>query len=164
MEESFTRMRTEVMDLMQIHNLVDWRTHTTTLKNWKQRGRVRYIGITHYHEGAYDDLERLIKTRDYDFVQLNYSIAERDAERRVLPLAQQLGVAVIANRPFTRRICSPGARQATTRVGRRIRLQLLGAVLPEVHRVASGGDMRDSGNQQARTPEGQHARRLWQAS
>jgi diketogulonate reductase-like aldo/keto reductase len=100
MEESFARMRTDVMDLMQIHNLLDWRTHTATLKDWKQRGRVRYIGITHYHEGAYDDLERLIKTRDYDFVQLNYSIAERDAERRVLPVAQQLGVAVIANRPF----------------------------------------------------------------
>jgi diketogulonate reductase-like aldo/keto reductase len=101
MEESFSRMRTDVMDLMQIHNLMDWSTHTATLKDWKQRGRVRYIGITHYHEGAYDDLERLIKTRDYDFVQLNYSIAERDAERSVLPLAQQLGVAVIANRPFT---------------------------------------------------------------
>ena len=100
MEESCARMRTDVMDLMQIHNLLDWRTHTATLKDWKQRGRVRYIGITHYHEGAYDDLERLIKTRDYDFVQLNYSIAERDAERRVLPVAQQLGVAVIANRPF----------------------------------------------------------------
>jgi diketogulonate reductase-like aldo/keto reductase len=100
MEESFSRMRTEVMDLMQIHNLMDWQTHTATLKDWKQRGRVRYIGITHYHEGAYDELERLIKTRDYDFVQFNYSIAEREAERTILPLAQQLGVAVIVNRPF----------------------------------------------------------------
>jgi diketogulonate reductase-like aldo/keto reductase len=100
MEESFRLMRTQVMDLMQIHNLVDSRTHTATLKDWKRQGRVRYIGITHYHSGAYDDLERLIKTRDYDFVQLNYSIAEREAERSVLPLAQQMGVAVIANRPF----------------------------------------------------------------
>ncbi len=100
MEESFRLMRTQVMDLMQIHNLVDWRTHTATLKDWKRNGRVRYIGITHYHSGAYDDLERLIKTRDYDFVQLNYSIAEREAEQSVLPLAQQMGVAVIANRPF----------------------------------------------------------------
>ena len=100
MEESLRLMRTQAMDLMQIHNLVDWRTHTATLKEWKQNGRVRYIGITHYHSGAYDELERLIKTREYDFVQLNYSIAEREAERSILPLAQQMGVAVIANRPF----------------------------------------------------------------
>jgi len=100
MEDSFRLMRTRTMDLMQIHNLVDWRTHTTTLQDWKQQRRVRYIGITHYQSGAYDELERLIKTRAYDFVQLNYSIAEREAERTVLPLAQQTGVAVIANRPF----------------------------------------------------------------
>jgi diketogulonate reductase-like aldo/keto reductase len=100
MEESFRLMRTQTMDLMQIHNLVDWRTHTATLQAWKQQGKVRYIGITHYHAGAYDELERLIKTRAYDFVQLNYSIAEREAERSILPLAQQTGVAVIANRPF----------------------------------------------------------------
>jgi diketogulonate reductase-like aldo/keto reductase len=102
MEDSFRLMKTQTMDLMQIHNLVDWKTHTATLKDWKKQGRVRYIGITHYHEGAYDDLERLIKTRDYDFVQLNYSIAEREAESSVLPLAQQMGVAVIANRPFAK--------------------------------------------------------------
>jgi diketogulonate reductase-like aldo/keto reductase len=100
MDESFRLMRTEVMDLMQIHNLVDWRTHTATLKDWKQRGRVRYIGITHYHSGAYDDLEKCIRTGDFDFVQLNYSIAEREAEQSILPLAQEMKVAVIANRPF----------------------------------------------------------------
>ena len=102
MEDSFRLMQTQTMDLMQIHNLVDWKTHTATLKEWKKQGRVRYIGITHYHEGAYDDLERLIKTGDYDFVQLNYSIAEREAEESVLPLAQEVGVAVIANRPFAK--------------------------------------------------------------
>jgi diketogulonate reductase-like aldo/keto reductase len=102
MEDSFRLMKTQTMDLMQIHNLLDWKTHTATLKDWKKQGRVRYIGITHYHEGAYDDLERLIKTRDYDFVQLNYSIAEREAESTVLPLAQEMDVAVIANRPFAK--------------------------------------------------------------
>jgi len=102
MEESFRLLKTQTIDLMQIHNLADWKTHTATLKQWKQQGRVRYIGITHYHEGAYDDLERLIKTRQYDFVQLNYSIAEREAENSVLPLAQEMGVAVIANRPFAK--------------------------------------------------------------
>lgn len=100
MESSFRLMRTDVMDLMQIHNLLDWRTHTATLQAWKSQGRVRYIGITHYHEGAYDDLQKLMRTRAYDFVQLNYSIAEREAEDSVLPLAQELGVATIANRPF----------------------------------------------------------------
>jgi len=102
MEESFRLLRTQTMDLLQIHNLLDWQTHTATLREWKQQGRVRYIGITHYHEGAYDELERLIKTRQYDFVQLNYSIAEREAENSVLPLAQETGVAVIANRPFAK--------------------------------------------------------------
>ena len=100
MEESFRRMKVERMDLMQIHNLLDWKTHLTTLKQWKAAGRVRYVGITHYHSGAYADLERLIKTGDFEFVQFNYSIAEREAEERLLPLAQEAGVAVIVNRPF----------------------------------------------------------------
>lgn len=90
----------DCLDLMQIHNLVDVHTHTATLQEWKRQGTVRYIGITHYHAGAHDELARLIATRQYDFVQLNYSIVEREAEQRLLPLAQQLGVAVIANRPF----------------------------------------------------------------
>ena len=67
---------------------------------WKAAGRIRYIGITHYHSGAYAELERLIKTTDFEFVQFNYSIAEREAEERILPLARDLGIAVIVNRPF----------------------------------------------------------------
>jgi diketogulonate reductase-like aldo/keto reductase len=100
MEQSLRRMRAESLDLMQIHNLVDWRTHARTLREWKQAGRIRYAGVTHYHSGAYDELERVMKTRQFDFVQLNYSIAEREAEETLLPLAQELGMAVIANRPF----------------------------------------------------------------
>jgi diketogulonate reductase-like aldo/keto reductase len=100
MEESLRRMKVERMDLMQIHNLLDWKTHLDTLKKWKAAGRIRYIGITHYHSGAYAELERLMKTKEFDFVQFNYSIAERDAEERILPLAHELGVAVIVNRPF----------------------------------------------------------------
>ena len=102
MEESFRLMRTQRMDLMQIHNLVDVKTHTATLKEWKRQERVRYVGVTHYHEGAYNQLEALIRTREYDFVQLNFSMSEREAEERVLPLAQEMGVAVIANRPFAK--------------------------------------------------------------
>jgi len=100
MEESLRRMKVSRMDLMQIHNLLDWKTHLGTLRQWKDAGRIRYIGITHYHSGAYAELERLMKTKDFDFVQFNYSIAEREAEDRILPLAREIGVAVIVNRPF----------------------------------------------------------------
>jgi diketogulonate reductase-like aldo/keto reductase len=100
MERSFQSMRADTIDLMQIHNLVDVHTHTATLEEWKRQGKVRYLGITHYHEGAYEELGRLLATRRYDFVQLNYSLAERTAEQRLLPLARETGVAVIANRPF----------------------------------------------------------------
>jgi aryl-alcohol dehydrogenase-like predicted oxidoreductase len=100
MEESFRRLRTEVMDLMQVHNLVDWRTHLDTLRSWKKQGKIRYIGVTHYTASAYDQLARVLETEDLDFVQLNYSMAERDAERRLLPLAADRRIAVLANRPF----------------------------------------------------------------
>jgi len=100
MEDSLRRMKVERMDLMQIHNLLDWKTQLATLKQWKATGRIRYIGITHYHSGAYGELERLMKTKDFEFAQFNYSIAEREAEERILPLANELGVAVIVNRPF----------------------------------------------------------------
>ena len=100
MEESFRRLRVERMDLMQIHNLVDAGTHTRTLKEWKKAGRVRYIGITHYTSSAYAEVERWLKSGDYDFLQINYSLGEREAETGLLPLARELGVAVIVNRPF----------------------------------------------------------------
>ncbi len=100
MQESFERLRVARMDLMQIHNLVDLRTHHATLRDWKADGRVRHLGITHYHAGAYDELEGLVRSGDFDFVQLNYSIAEREAEARLLPLALDRGVAVLVNRPF----------------------------------------------------------------
>jgi diketogulonate reductase-like aldo/keto reductase len=99
-EESFRRMRVERMDLLQVHNLADVETHTRTLKEMKASQRVRYIGITHYTASAYREIERLLKTQQYDFLQINYSLGEREAEQRLLPLAQERKVAVIANRPF----------------------------------------------------------------
>jgi diketogulonate reductase-like aldo/keto reductase len=101
METSFKRLRVERMDLMQVHNLQDVATHTNTLREWKDRKRVRYIGITHYTSSAYPEVERLLKTDQYDFVQINYSLGERESERRLLPLAHERKIAVIANRPFT---------------------------------------------------------------
>ena len=100
MEASLRRMRVPRMDLMQVHNLVDVHTHLRTLREWKRLGRVRYIGITHYHSGAYADLERLMRSEELDFVQFNYSLAEPDADRRLLPLAAERRLAVIVNRPF----------------------------------------------------------------
>ncbi len=100
MNESFMKMRVEVMDLMQVHNLVDWRTHAKTLDGWKQRGKIRYTGVTHYHSGAYESLESIMKLRRFDFAQFNYSIVETEAEQRLLPTALDTGTAVIINRPF----------------------------------------------------------------
>lgn len=101
MRRSAELLRTNVIDLMQIHNLVDWRTQLATLRQMKEEGRIRYIGITHYTSGALADLARLLESEPgIDFVQLGYSIASRDAESRLLPQAEARRVAVIVNQPF----------------------------------------------------------------
>ena len=100
METSFKRLRVEVMDLMQIHNLVDVGTHTKTLQDMKSKGKLRSIGITHYTSSAYAEVERWLGTGQYDFLQINYSLGERESENRVLPLAREKGAKVIINRPF----------------------------------------------------------------
>src|SRR5437667_4263845 len=100
MEQSLKRLRAQRLDLIQIHNLLDWRTHLRTLREWKAAGRIRYLGVTHYTASAYDELERVLRAEALDFIQVNYSLGEREAERRILPLARDRGVAVLANRPF----------------------------------------------------------------
>ncbi len=100
MEQSMSRLKTDIIDLMQIHNLVDWRTHLKTLRAWKEKGRFRYIGITHYTDAALADLMEVMRSEPIDFVQMAYSIRNRGAEERLLPLAADKGVAVIVNRPF----------------------------------------------------------------
>ena len=100
MERSLTLFRTNRIDLMQVHNLVDVNTQLGTLREWKQQGRIRYTGITHYESGVLNDIEKLIRSERFDFLQINYSLMERDAEESVLPLARERGIAVIANRPF----------------------------------------------------------------
>ena len=100
MEESFRRLRAQRMDLMQVHNLVDYRTHLATLRRWKGEGKVRYIGVTHYTASAYNELARVIAGEELDFVQLNYSLVEREAEKRLLPFAAEKQLAVLVNRPF----------------------------------------------------------------
>lgn len=100
MQQSMREMRTNPMDLMQVHNLVDYRTHIKTLRQWKAEGKIRYIGITHYTDSAHDDLAELIRTDDLDFIQVNYAINDRHADRQLLPLARDKGVAVLINRPY----------------------------------------------------------------
>lgn len=101
MESSMRKLRVETVDLMQVHNLVDVATHLRTLAEWKAAGRVRYVGITHYTASAHEKVAKLLQSHaSIDFVQINYSAAEREAEKRVLPVARDRGVAVIVNRPF----------------------------------------------------------------
>jgi aryl-alcohol dehydrogenase-like predicted oxidoreductase len=100
MTHSAQLLKTERLDLIQVHNLLDLDTHLKTLRGWQEAGRVRYVGITHYTVGAQPELVRVLKREKLDFVQFNYSPLTRDAERELLPLAADRGVAVVVNRPF----------------------------------------------------------------
>jgi diketogulonate reductase-like aldo/keto reductase len=100
MSESAERMSADVIDLMQVHNLRDTNEHLATIRDWQAEGRIRYNGVTHYHAGALDELEATMKKHKPDFIQINYSVAEREADKRVLPLAKDLGIAALINRPF----------------------------------------------------------------
>ncbi len=100
MTSSMRKMRRKSMDLMQVHNLVDWQTHLDTLRGWKEDGKVRYIGITHYTNSSHQNLKRIIESEKIDFVQCNYSIAGRHAENNLLAAAADNGVAVLINRPY----------------------------------------------------------------
>jgi aryl-alcohol dehydrogenase-like predicted oxidoreductase len=100
MEASMRKLRVDRVDLMQVHNLVDVDLHLDTLRGWKREGRIRYLGVTHYTASSRDAVARVVQATPLDFIQINYSVGERDAERRLFPLAREKGVAVIANRPF----------------------------------------------------------------
>lgn len=100
MNESLRKLRADPIDLLQVHNLMDTATHLKTLRHWKRDGRVRHIGVTHYTAAGTDAVAKVIEQEPVDFVQINYSAAERAAERRLLPLCRERKIAVIANRPF----------------------------------------------------------------
>ena len=100
-EASMNKLRVRPLDLLQVHSLLDVDTHLRTLGEWKRDGRVRYIGTTHYTASAFDTVARVIGANAVDYLQINYSVGERDAERQLLPLARVRGIAVIVNRPFT---------------------------------------------------------------
>jgi len=98
--ESMRRLRVGRLELLQIHNLLDWREHLPTVRALQQSGKVRYSGITHYRADAHAELERVLTEERFDWLQVNYSLAEREAEVRLLPFCRDKGVAVMANRPF----------------------------------------------------------------
>ena len=100
MKDSLRLLRTNVIDLMQVHNLLDWQTHFETFRSWKDQGLIRYTGITHYSTSAFDTMEHVMKAAHPDFIQIFYSIVKRNAEERLLPLAADLGIGVIVNRSF----------------------------------------------------------------
>jgi aryl-alcohol dehydrogenase-like predicted oxidoreductase len=100
MKRSMQRMRTSRMDLMQIHNLLDWQTHLPVLRDWKAAGTIRYLGVTHYQHAQFGTIEQLMKREQLDFIQIPYSIVDRAAEARILPAARDTGTAVLVMTPF----------------------------------------------------------------
>jgi diketogulonate reductase-like aldo/keto reductase len=100
MERSRLLWGVEQFDLMQVHNLLDWQTHLATLKEWKADGRIRYLGVTTSHGRRHAELESIMQKEPLDFVQLTYNLVDREVEQRLLPLAAERGIAVLANRPF----------------------------------------------------------------
>lgn len=102
MKQSLKKMAVDHIDLMQIHNLRDWQTHIKTLRDWKERGVIRYIGITTSHGRSHSQLEGILKRESFDFVQLSYNVSDREVEKRLLPLAMDKGISVLVNRPFQR--------------------------------------------------------------
>ena len=98
--DSMRKLRADRLALLQIHNLLDWREHLPTLRGMKDAGKLRYTGITHYRADAHADVERVLRAERFDWVQINYSLAEREAERSLFPYCQEHGIAVLANRPF----------------------------------------------------------------
>ena len=102
MNKSMQLMGVQTMDLMQIHNLRDWDIHLKTLREWKEEGRIRYLGITTSHGRFHEELEAIMKKEPLDFIQLSYNIDNRITDERLLPLARDKGIATIINRPYQR--------------------------------------------------------------
>ncbi len=100
MRDSQGKLKTEVFDLMQVHNLINWQEALPVMREWKQEGLVRYIGVTTSRSNQYEEFERMMRQEDLDFIQINYSLEQREAAKRILPLAADRGMGVIINRAF----------------------------------------------------------------
>ena len=149
-------------DLLQVHNLLSWTEHLPMLLEMKAAGRVRYVGITTSEGRRLREIEQIMRAHPIDFVQVTYSLADRRVEERILPLARERNIAVIANRPFEqgdllRVLASPPAAAGRGRAA----VHELGRVRAEVRGVASRGDVRDSGHHQRGARARKHGRGLW---
>jgi hypothetical protein len=146
-------------DLIHVHNLVDWKSHLHWLQRWKDEGRVRYLGITTSHGRRHGETAEIIQNQPFDFVQFTYNLADREAEQRLLPLAQQQGKAVVINRPFRGGdLFRQVAGRPLARLGSGNRLPQLGTVFPVLGDLPSGRDLRYSGHLQPGAPAGEHGR------
>jgi len=146
-DDSLALWGLDTIDLMQVHNLVNWREHLATMRARRDAGEIRYIGITTSHGRHHDELERIMRDEPIDFVQLTYNIVDRSVEDRLLPLAQDRGIAVIANRPFRRgQLFDRFADHPLPGWVRRLRHRQLGAVLPQVHHCPRSRDLRHTGD------------------
>ncbi len=99
-QRSLDSLKRDKLEVMQCHNFIGWDAHLKTMRQWKENGKFRYIGVTHYQDHAHEELERIIKRDKVDFLQINYAVTERKAADRLLPAAKDLGIAVLINRPF----------------------------------------------------------------
>lgn len=104
MRHSMQLLHSDPIELIQIHNMVDWRTQYKTLRQWKEEGRVRYIGVTHFHSDVHEELEQVLEAETFDFAQFNYNVLDRHAEQRLLPYCRDNGIAVLINEPFEKGI------------------------------------------------------------
>ena len=127
------RLKTDKVELLQVHNLRDWKTQIEVARELKKQGKVKYVGVTHYVDSAHDEIADVVQATKPDFLQINHSVTNRGIEKRVLPLAKELGVAVLTNRNFNDgAFVPPGRRQAAAGVGRGSRHHVLGADVPEI--------------------------------
>jgi diketogulonate reductase-like aldo/keto reductase len=153
MEGSLRRLGVSKIDLMQVHNVASAEQSLAPLRDWKAQGLVRYIGITTSETYAFDALEAVMRREKPDFVELNYSVGDREAEKRLLPAAVELGVATLIDIPFG----GPGA----SRLGTRLRCRELGSVLAQIRARQPGGHMCHPWHQKPRAYGGQSRRRPW---
>ena len=153
MEKSLERFRTRTIDLIQVHNLADVDRQMTSLNSLKAKGKIRYTGLTHSERKGHGEMERAMRVHKPDFIQINYSLMDRAAAQRILPLAREMGIARAHQPALWRRrhLPDPGGEESPGLDGR-VRLPLLGAVSLEMDRVAPGGDLRHSGNERAKAP------------
>ena len=158
-QRSFDRFQLPVIDLIQVHNLGDPPTQIGILKEEKAAGRVRYIGITSTSERRYPDLAAVMRNEPIDFIGVDYAVDNRASADELLPLAQELNIGVLVYAPFGRTRLWNRERARRARVGRGVRRAQLGAVLPQVHGGAPGGDRGDPRDQPPRAHGGQPGRR-----